>query len=39
MKRVIPDDIYLDLPCSVVAVGTALGETDPAAVQRLLNED
>ena len=28
MKRIIPNDIYLEKPCSMVAVGTARGETD-----------
>lgn len=26
MKRITPDDVYLDLPCSMVAVGCALGD-------------
>lgn len=35
MKRITPDKIYNDLPCSQVAVGCALGITDKEAVLRL----
>ena len=36
MKRFKPDRVYLGLPCSVVAVGCALGITDRAVVQSVL---
>lgn len=43
MKRMIPASIYEELPCSVVAVGCALGIADPAALRALtspsLHED
>lgn len=36
MKRITPDAIYEGLPCSVVAVGTAMQVTDSSAVYALL---
>lgn len=35
MKRIIPEKVYEGRPCSVVAVGCALGLTDKAAVEGL----
>ena len=34
MKRIIPNDIYRGLPCSMVAVGSAKGETQRRKLQR-----
>lgn len=43
MKRILPDDVFRKLPCSVVAVGCALKLTDKDAVNGLkspkLHED
>ena len=38
MKRILPDNVYLDLPCSMVAVGCALKTTDKAVVRGLKSE-
>ena len=38
MKRITPDAIYEEMPCSVVAVGTAMGVTDRAVVISLLQD-
>ena len=35
MKRIVPSNVYRDVPCSVVAVGCAAGITSKEAVQRL----
>ena len=39
MKRIVPDDIYRELPCSVVAVGCALNITSQDALQSLKSAD
>ena len=39
MKRQIPGDIYLEFPCSVVAVGCAMGITSSDALQGLKSAD
>ena len=39
MKRQIPGDIYRELPCSVVAVGCAMGIQSPDALQTLKSAD
>ena len=36
MKRIVPDNVYRGLPCSVVAIGTASGITDMQKVNTLL---
>lgn len=36
MKRIIPYKVYDGIPCSVVAVGCAMGITDTTGVNRLL---
>lgn len=38
MKRITPNDIYQGLPCSVVAVGSALGITDKAIVNGIYGD-
>ena len=38
MKRQIPDDIYREQPCSVVAVGCALNITESDALERLKSD-
>lgn len=35
MKRITPDTVYKGLPCSMVAVGEALGIADRSAVEAL----
>ena len=39
MKRIIPSDIYRELPCSVVALGCAMGIDSPDALQGLKSAD
>lgn len=39
MKRVIPDDIYRGLPCSVVSAGCALGIDDLSRLSALFSGD
>lgn len=39
MRRVIPNDIYRGLPCSIVAVGCALGVADLGALAGLQSPD
>lgn len=39
MKRIIPANIYLGLPCSVVAAGCALGTDDLNALAGLVSDD
>lgn len=38
MIRITPDAVYEGLPCSIVAVGTAMGETDRTVVNSLLQD-
>ena len=38
MEQIIPDRIYDGLPCSMVAVGSALKLTDQASVSRLKSD-
>lgn len=35
MKRIVPNDIYREMPCSVVAVGCAMNITSSEALQGL----
>lgn len=39
MKRITPNDIYRGLPCSVVAVGCAMQNTDADTIRRLVSDD
>ena len=39
MKRITPCDIYLNKPCSVVALGSALGMSDEKAIKALYSEE
>ena len=39
MKRILPNDIYRDLPCSVVAVGCAKGITIRSEAKKLLSDE
>lgn len=38
MKRIIPDEIYRGLPCSVVATGCAMGITERDALESLKSD-
>ena len=38
MKRILPNKVYKGLPCSVVAVGCAMGIDDKAEAKELLAE-
>ena len=38
MKRIEPDEVYKGLPCSVVAVGCAMGTADRAEVNGLYGD-
>lgn len=38
MKRIDPSNVYCGMPCSVVAVGTAMGVTDMGEVGGLLQD-
>ena len=38
MKRITPNDVYAGMPCSVVAVGTAMGVTDRSVVNGLYGD-
>lgn len=37
MKRIVPADIYRELPCSVVAIGEAMGIADRASLDALFS--
>ena len=39
MKRIVPNEIYRELPCSVVAVGCALGIADSETLRGLCSSD
>ena len=39
MKRILPDDVYKKLPCSVVAVGSALKTVDRNVIKGLFSAD
>lgn len=39
MKRIEPDEVYRELPCSVVAVGCALGIASESRIESLISPD
>lgn len=39
MKRIIPSDIYKEIPCSVVALGCALGITSKNDLEGLFSDE